>query len=148
MPIPALSPEGYLPAGVHDCTLDELRLRFGQFQGSDRRPRLFERLQRFVREARATGLIAAIIVDGSFVTAKDSPNDIDLIIVLRAGHDFNASLRPFEYNAISRQQIRRLFRFDALMAQENSIVLTEHVSFFSQVRRQPGQRKGMLRIQL
>jgi len=42
MPIPALNEHGLLPAGIHDCTLDELKSRFGSFQISDRRNQLFE----------------------------------------------------------------------------------------------------------
>ena len=29
MPIPDLSPDGYLPPGIHACTLEEIRERFG-----------------------------------------------------------------------------------------------------------------------
>ena len=50
MAIPALTRNGLLPAGVYDCTLEELRLRFGTFQGSDRRPQLFSRLAQLVSE--------------------------------------------------------------------------------------------------
>jgi hypothetical protein len=42
MPIPDFTPDGFLPPGVHDCTLDELRVRFGVFRSNDRRPRLYE----------------------------------------------------------------------------------------------------------
>jgi hypothetical protein len=87
MPIPAFTDEGLLPEGVHDGSLAELQEPFGQFQGTDIRRRLFERLEKFVNQAAATRLVAAIIVDGSFVTAADSPNDIDLIVILRPGHD-------------------------------------------------------------
>ena len=78
MPIPALDPDGFLPVGVHDGTLDELKARFGSFQGSDRRPQLWARFVEFVNETRAVGLVRALLVDGSFVTAKPDPNDIDL----------------------------------------------------------------------
>ena len=37
MPIPALNPEGFLPAGIFDCTLPELRDHFGTFQTSGHR---------------------------------------------------------------------------------------------------------------
>jgi hypothetical protein len=118
MPIPALTSDGFLPEGIHDCTLDELRARFGQFQRTDWRPRLFERFEAFVREARRTGFVVAIIVDGSFVTNIDAPNDIDVILVLRADHDFDAELRPFEYNIVSRPQARRVHGIDLLVARE------------------------------
>lgn len=148
MPIPAFTTDGFLPEGVHDCTLAELRERFGQFQTTDVRCRLFERLERFVREAIASGLVAAIIVDGSFVTAKSSPNDIVLILVVRVGHDFGADLCPREYNVVSRGRVRREFGFDMLVAEEGQMQFQEHTEFFSQVRKRDDVRKGMLRIRL
>lgn len=45
MPIPALNRDGVLPEGVFDCTLEEVRERFGAFSGSDCRVRLFARLE-------------------------------------------------------------------------------------------------------
>lgn len=148
MPIPPFTPAGLLPEGIHDCTLDELRDRFGQFQRTDRRPRLFERLEAFVREAGRTGFVATIIVDGSFVTATDAPNDVDVIVVLRAKHDMQASLRPFEYNVVSRGQIRRMHRIDALISQEGRKELDEQIEFFSGLRSDVNKRKGMLRVTL
>jgi hypothetical protein len=146
MPIPALTAEGYLPEGVHDCSLAELQERFGRFQRSDIRCRLFDRLAAFIREANATGFVEAIIVDGSFATAKDEPNDIDLIVVLRSDHDFGATLRPFEYNVVSVQQVRRMFHLDALVAGDGEPELDKHVRLFSSVRERNDIRKGMLRI--
>jgi len=48
MPIPPLNTHGLLPVGIHVTTLDEIRLRFGLFQGSDRRPRLYDRLEQLI----------------------------------------------------------------------------------------------------
>jgi len=87
MPIPALDQYGLLPDGIHDCTLEEAAGRFGTFQGSDRRPRLWARFMAFVREAKACGLVEAVLVNGSFVTAEPRPNDIDLVLALAPGHD-------------------------------------------------------------
>jgi hypothetical protein len=148
MPIPAITSDGFLPEGVHDCSLAEIQERFGQFQVTDARCRLFDRLERFVHQATVSGLVAAIIVDGSFVTAKVNPNDIDLILVLRAGHDFAAPLRPFEYNVVSRRRVGRDFGFDMLLAEEGQSNVAEATAFFAQVREHREVRKGMLRIEL
>ena len=96
MPIPDLQ-NGLLPPGVHDCSIEEARARFGSFQGSDRRPRLFAKLEQYLNEVRTTRLVARVVLDGSFVTAIPDPNDIDLVLLLRPGHDFSAALQPFEY---------------------------------------------------
>jgi hypothetical protein len=148
MPIPDFTSEGILPEGIHECSLGEIAERFGQFQRTDARCRLFERLETFVREAMASGLVAAIIVDGSFVTAKDAPNDIDLILILRAGHDFNAPLRPLEYNIVSRRRVSRTFGFDMLVAETGQSEVEENIAFFCQVRERRDLRKGLLRLNL
>jgi hypothetical protein len=83
MAIPDLDVEGLLPPGIHDCSVDEISSRFAQFQGSERRFRLFEKLQAFVAEARKTGFVVQLVIDGSFVTAKPVPSDIDLVVILR-----------------------------------------------------------------
>src|SRR5437763_745258 len=50
MPIPDLNADGLLPTGLFDCTLEEIRQRFGSFQGSERRPHLFARLEQTVEQ--------------------------------------------------------------------------------------------------
>jgi hypothetical protein len=146
MPIPGLDDAGLLPPGVHDCTLDEVRQRFGAFQATDRRPKLYDKLQALVSEAWATGLVSDIIIDGSFVTAKPDPNDIDLILVLNTGHDFSAELRPFEYNVLSTRQARKIYGFDLLVARDKSAVYAECLAFFAQVRGETSRCKGLLRL--
>lgn len=86
--IPPFNDNGWLPEGVYDCTIDEAAERFGSFQGSDRRPQLWKGFTEFMGEAEASGFTEAVLVDGSFVTAKPDPNDIDLVIVVGALFDF------------------------------------------------------------
>ena len=148
MPIPALDQQGLLPAGIHDCTLDEIKKAFGSFQQSDRRPRLFARLEMFLSEAKGAQLVASVVVDGSFVTAKPEPNDIDLILELAAGHDFAADLSPAAYNVVSKQRVHRRFGFDLLVARENSVEYDRWTEFFQQVRLAPARRKGTVKVRL
>src|SRR6476660_9378466 len=101
MAIPELNAEGVLPPGIHDCTLKEVRERFGVFQSSDRRPRLFATLRALVYEWRTAGLFLAVLLDGSFVTSKPAPNDIDLVLVVRSGHNFRGEWLPDQYNLLS-----------------------------------------------
>jgi hypothetical protein len=148
MSIPALSQDGFLPEGVHECTLGELREQFGQFQRTDRRCQLFARLETFLKEVASTDFVKAVIVDGSFVTAEDSPNDIDLILVLLPKHDLTAELRPFEYNVVSKRRVQRQYGFDIVVMPHGSAKLDEFIEFFSRVRYRRDVRKGLLRISL
>ena len=120
MPIPPLDIQGLLPPGVHECTLAEIRERFGSFQNSDQRPGLFRRLDAFVAEAKAAGIARALIINGSFVTGKPAPNDIDLVVVLAPGHDFRTDLAPAQYNVVDRRRVSRVYGFDVFVAEERS----------------------------
>ena len=148
MPIPPLDEHGLLPAGVHDCTLEEIRARFGSFQGTDRRTRLFQKLQELVAEARAVKFCRSLLVDGSFVTAKLDPNDIDLVLVLPLDHDIKADLTPAAYALVSKKRVQKRYGFDIVSVREQTLEYDEAVAFFHQVRGKRALRKGILRLQL
>ncbi|KAF0175417.1 MAG: hypothetical protein FD161_3312 [Limisphaerales bacterium] len=93
-------------------------------------------------------LFASLIVDGSYVTAKPSPNDIDVLLSLRLGHDYTRDLNMSDYALVSRPLVRKQFGFDVLVATEGSPAYEEYVQFFARVRGLPDLRKGLLRIAL
>jgi hypothetical protein len=148
--IPPLE-DGVLPEGVHDCTIEEIDHTFGRFQRSDRRIKLVARLQAYLDDARRTGLAVTVLVDGSFVTAKDEPEDVDLLIVLKPDVAWD-SLRPFEYNTLSKRMVRQAYHFDALVHPEGSPGYDKALSLFQGVRPDADYttrtRKGMLRVVL
>ena len=148
MPIPALNADGFLPAGISECTMAEVRTRFGSFHESDTRPRLFGKLEELVMAMQRSGLFEALLLDGSFVTGKSSPNDIDLVAVLRPGHDFERDLPMSEYALVSRNMLRRWFGFDIIVAEPESQLYKTYLEFFSRVRENPETRKGLLRLTL
>lgn len=74
MPIPELDPgTGNLPPGVHDASWEELVTAFGS---NDRRSALLRGLREALESLGRAGCERAY-VDGSFVTAKDTPEDFD-----------------------------------------------------------------------
>ena len=146
--IPPFDHNGCLPEGIYDCAVEEVSKRFGSFQSSDWRARLWAKFTEFLREAKACGLIEAVLLDGSFVTAKPDPNDIDLILIVPGNHDFSADFQPSEYNVLSKRQVSRRFGFDLLVARAESEEYRRYVEFFQQVRLEPGRKKGILRITL
>jgi hypothetical protein len=148
MPIPAFTSDGLLPEGVYDCTVEELRRQFGSFQVSDRRPKLFSQLEAFLAAARSSGLVRHVVIDGSFVTAESKPNDIDLIVIIRADYDFGADLLPSQYNVLSKTRVRKRFGFDLVTVREDTSELDEAIAFFERVRGKPALRKGILKLTL
>ncbi len=146
MPIPKLDEHGHLPPGVHDASLAEVRERFGRFQGSDHRVRLQERLEALVAEARGTGLISSLILNGSFTTGAPEPGDIDLILILSEALDLTVDLRPDQYNVLSGRRVKARHGFDAFSATSDPGALQPLIDFFSAVKGQPGLMKGMVRV--
>jgi hypothetical protein len=146
--IPSSNSSGLLPKGIYQCTLDELRARFGSFQGSDIRLRLMQKLESFLQELRSAGIVRALIVDGSFVTTKMAPNDIDLLIVLPTGHDFRADLPLAQYKVVDSRRVKRVYGLDVFVVEEGSADYAALIQLFHRVRLQPRLTKGILRIEL
>jgi hypothetical protein len=145
---------GVLPEGIHRCSIEEIDRLFGGFSGSDRRIQLTQKFQTYVKDVRAVGIAVAVIVDGSYVTKKPQPNDIDLILVLPDDFDLSAELLPMEYNTQSRRIVKKLYGLDVLPARESRDDYWEYIDFFSRVNlNDPEQaafplRKGLLRMEL
>jgi hypothetical protein len=76
--IPPLTARGLLPAGVHVADLADIGGRFGS--SNQRRASLFGKLSEFVDLVQALCLFEALFVDGSFVTDKPQPGDIDSVL--------------------------------------------------------------------
>jgi len=81
--IPDFNDDGYLPPGIHQATLEEIAARFGQ--ESELRQVQMESLRWLDDVARRAG-VQRIIVNGSFVTDKLEPNDVDCVLLI--GTDF------------------------------------------------------------
>ena len=76
--LPAFDDFGNLPPGIHRCTVEELVARFGS--GSDKREAEIGELLRFIEAAKQAG-VQRLLVNGSFVTGKLSPNDVDVVFL-------------------------------------------------------------------
>lgn len=76
--LPEFNESGYLPPGIHRADLVEVQKRFGS---NDTRRTLLRHLDNFVELVRSVSA-KKLILDGSFVTGKENPADIDVILVL------------------------------------------------------------------
>lgn len=88
MALPAFNDHGDLPPGVYQATLSETLARFGQ--GSIQRSAVADRLGRLYSLADSTGQLARFVVFGSFITAKDDPRDVDVILLMEEAFDLSA----------------------------------------------------------
>ena len=85
LPIPPLTDIGDLPLGVHPASLAEVLDRFAV--GSAQRIAVGLRLERIYAVARATGHMRRFVVFGSFITAKEEPNDVDVFFIMEDSFD-------------------------------------------------------------
>lgn len=86
--LPAFDDYGNLPLGIHPCSVAELVARFGS--GSEERETEISELLRFIEAAKNAG-VRRLLVNGSFVTGKLAPNDVDLVFL--PGPDYPRSSR-------------------------------------------------------
>jgi uncharacterized protein DUF6932 len=71
--IPSPHALGELTPGIHTATLDEIEAVFARIP---RRRTLFNGLLHAVQNLQASG-VRRVFIDGSFVTTKTAPNDVD-----------------------------------------------------------------------
>lgn len=74
-----------VPPGVHRATLAEVLERFGQ--GSVQRCAVSDRLNRLYQLVVSTGKLARFVVFGSFITGKEAPNDVDVVLLMEDTFD-------------------------------------------------------------
>jgi hypothetical protein len=108
MPIPEFESIGDLPVGVHQATLGEVITRFGH--GTPQRQIVTERLIHIHDAAKSTGKLIRLVIYGSYVTAKPSPNDVDIILIMRDDFD------PFDCDAEAAIVFHHLQAHDVLGA--------------------------------
>jgi hypothetical protein len=80
MLLPSFNENGDLPPGIHRATLSETLRHFGT--GSHQRKVIATRLERIYRIVLSTGHLSRFVVFGSFITAKEKPNDVDVFILM------------------------------------------------------------------
>ena len=80
--IPPFNHEGYVPPGIHLADLQEIEARFGL--ESELRRAQMESLRWLVDLARKVGVVR-LVVNGSFVSEKYEPNDVDCVLLAGSG---------------------------------------------------------------
>lgn len=141
--IPLFRPDGYLPEGVYVCSEAEVIFRFGS--SGRRRRRLVLRLRRWIAVGRQVGA-RRLLVDGSYVTAKEEPDDIDAVILL--SEDFTQQLEREYEPALELEEMSLTRRPEEIFAAEDESDWEEWVDFLSRTREADGHRKGLVEIRL
>ena len=127
-----------------DFTLPpRLTFRFGS--SSPRRRRLILRLRRWLELSRLTHA-RRFLIDGSFVTAKSEPRDIDAVVLL--ADDF---VRQVSHGLDAAMELEEMLltRYpEEIFAAEDLRDWDEWVEFFRRTRELDSRCKGLVEIEL
>lgn len=140
--IPELRADGYLPISVHMGSEAEVLFRFGA--SSHRRRRLALRLRRWLELAREVKALR-FLVDGSFVTAKQEPHDVDDVVLLPV--DFEAQIEAGNDAALELEEMLLTRRPEEIFAEDDSD-WADWIEFFSRTREADGRRKRLVEVRL
>jgi hypothetical protein len=141
--IPAFRSDGYLPEGLHVASEADVTFRFGS--SSPRRRRLVLRLRRWIELAQKVKA-RRLLIDGSFVTEKREPNDIDAVILLPA--DFADQIEQGFEPALELEHMLLTRHPEEIFAAEDDVDWREWMDFFTQTREADGRRKGLVEVEL
>lgn len=135
--LPEFDKIGYLPPGLHRSDFTEVQRRFGNTDG---RQELLRNLYDFVNVARKVGA-SRLILDGSFVTDKEEPNDIDAILVVPDNLDTTTR----EVHILLESKIRfNIHLFPVRESDEE--FLQQWIEFFEHDRN--GEPRGLVEVLL
>jgi hypothetical protein len=102
-------------------------------------------MRRWVKLARDVGALR-LMVDGSFVTSKQTPNDLDAVILIPG--DFNSQIESGIESALELEQMLLTRRPEEIFAAEDEADWNDWIEFFSRTREADGRRKGLVEIRL
>ena len=142
--LPSLTQEGLLPAGIHDADWSEIWAVFGT---TPHRKRLLHGFLRAVEALRVAGC-RKVYLDGSFVTAKDTPGDFDACWD-PDGVEFprlDPILLTFDHGRLAQKVKYGGELFPASSVADNSSMST-FIEFF-QIHKETGAPKGIIAIDI
>ncbi len=141
--IPEFGHDGYLPEGLYLSSEAEITFRFGT--STRTRRRLILRVRRWIyiaSQVRARRLF----IDGSFITSKLDPNDVDAVILLPL--DFDDQLAANSQAALELEEMLLTRRPEEIFAAEDETDWNDWIEFFSRTREADGRRKGLVEVEL
>jgi hypothetical protein len=102
-------------------------------------------VRRWIELGRLVGA-RRLLLDGSFVTAKKNPDDVDAVLLLPA--DFTQQAERGVEAAEELEEMLVTRQPEELFAAEDDLDWQEWVEFFTGTREPDGRRKGIVEVQL
>lgn len=153
MTIPKLNSFGYLPEGVHDATLSDVRSWANEVPDIARRNQLLENLDRFLEEVVRPVGNYPIYLAGSFFSDKYAPGDIDFVFDIRECTDPSVVGKAYLNITYRHDSIKEKYEIDAYPNFPNH---NNFADFFTYIKVKdaaikgiaPSARRGIVRIKV
>lgn len=140
MSIPALNQFKLLPAGVHECSFDEIASRFVY---TSERQQIWDRFLDYFNLIKDFREIQAIYVDGSFVTDIKTPSDLDIAIEFVSFYDWGR-LKRSTPQLFDEVLIKKKWLLDCLpCAPEIMSWQTDYRAFFQELSARDIEKLGL-----
>ena len=150
MPVPDFTENGILPAGIHSCSLPEA----AQFLCvNDRRTEIWTGLTGFLNWSAHLPNPTAILIDGSYVTDKALPSDVDIVVDITTCQDQGQTtwLEAWDMHHVEVKQNYMVDFYPFVVGEGNDFsAFFQYVRVEEALRRgiAPTVRKGILRVEL
>lgn len=136
MPIPPLDSRGLLPEGTHLATLKEVQHHFAN---TLYRQDLWRGFLLFVdNELSPKGLLAPLVIAGSFLSDKQSPSDIEVLLKLEEAPPAQISAGVLLY--LEHDKLKEKYRVDYYPGLKGQ---NDFSAFFQYVGPKTAQQKGL-----
>lgn len=142
MPILPFNQYGLLPAGIHPASIEEVSEKLGF---SPRRQGLIETGLKPVLEQLAALGVKEVYLNGSFVTRKPSPGDIDGYVVTTLGSKVVKELVRHQHRWRTRYRVDLYPAFADLTGAGSP---ADWADFFGHTSDQPPKTKGIVKLML
>lgn len=137
MPVPGFTTHGLLPPGVHPCSMAEAAAALCT---SEQRKTIWAGLEGFVGWAAKLSGPTNLYVDGSYVTDKPIPGDVDVVVDISAC-DAAGQAQWLQAWVDSHQHVKVTYHVDFyLMVIGHG---NDFVAFFQYVRAEEALRRGI-----
>jgi len=144
--IPPFDERGNLPTGIYKATIDDVVRRFGGSK-SLKRSVLSKNLKVFLDVIKHYA--TAVYIDGSFVTSKLSPGDVDIVVILsnrfRSNNNVLGQLLQFQKN-YAKNKLHIFVCFETDLDKEE-----EMLNWFTTTRRDDNNNqfsKGIISLEI
>lgn len=138
MALPEFTDYGILPEGIYECSMEEVEQSLVK---DGRRRDLWQKLIAFIDWIRPMGIFSNIYIDGSFLTDKFYPNDIDLVLEFVQNNSSNlAVIDPRVFNHI---YIVNTFSLDVYLSPTLIPPYNDFKEFFQYIGVKEGFSRGL-----